>query len=139
MFNYRNEIVRRRHNSDGSTTYWVVDIREGCTIRNKRVIHDRYIKIHSLGTATSAEVVKRMYAQGKRWIATSSETFSSRWIFGRRKRNLQPIKRPVVCNIGSSPALANSLSKLKISSIRSSNDCFVLPSYSYLTNRLNRS
>ncbi len=71
MFNCRNEIVRRRHNSDGSTTYWVVDIREGCTIRNKRVIHDRYIKIHSLGTATSAEVVKRMYAQGKRWIATS--------------------------------------------------------------------
>ena len=73
MFNYRNEIVRRRHNSDGSTTYWVVDIREGCTIRNKRVIHDRYIKIHSLGTATSAEVVKRMYAQGKRWIATSGD------------------------------------------------------------------
>lgn len=73
MFNYRNEIVRRRHNSDGSTTYWVVDIREGCTIRNKRVIHDRYIKIHSLGTATSAEVVKRMYAQGKRWVATSGD------------------------------------------------------------------
>ena len=71
MFNYRNEIVRRRHNSDGSTTYWVVAIREGCTIRNKRVIHNRYIKIHSLGTATSAEEVKRMYAQGKRWIATS--------------------------------------------------------------------
>ena len=71
MFNYRNEIVRRRHNSDGSTTYWVVDIREGCTIRNKRVIHNRYIKIHSLGTTTSAEEVKRMHAQGKHWIATS--------------------------------------------------------------------
>lgn len=71
MFNCRNEIVRRRCNSDGSTTYWVVGIREGCTIRNKRVIHDRYIKMHSLGTATSAEEVKRMYAQGKRWIATS--------------------------------------------------------------------
>ena len=71
MFNYRNEIVRRRHNSDGSTTYWVVDIREGCTIRNKRVIHNRYIKIHSLGTTTSAEEVKRIHAQGKHWIATS--------------------------------------------------------------------
>lgn len=71
MFNCRNEIVGRRHNSDGSTTYWVVDIREGCTICNKRVIYDRYIKMHSLGTATSAEEVKRMYAQGKRWIATS--------------------------------------------------------------------
>ena len=32
-----------------------------------------YIKIHSLDIATSAEEVKRMYAQGKRWIATSGD------------------------------------------------------------------
>lgn len=109
MFNCRNEIVGRRHNSDGSTTYWVVDIREGCTIRNKRVIHDRYIKMHSLGTATSAEEVKRMQAQGKRWIATSGGLQLSLDLWPE-----ETIKRPVVCKIGSSPALANSLSKLKL-------------------------
>lgn len=105
MFNCRNEIVRRRRNSDDPATYWVVDIRERCIIRNKRVIHDRYIKIHSLGTATSAEEVKRSRHKenaGQR----DPEAFSSRWIFGRRKRNIQSI----VCKICSSPTLANLLS-----------------------------
>ena len=58
MLNCRDAIVRQRHNSDGPAAYWVVDIREECTIRNKRVIHN--IKIHSPGAATSAEEVKRM-------------------------------------------------------------------------------
>lgn len=109
MFNCRNEIVRRRRNSDDPATYWVVDIRERCTIRNKRVIHDRYIKIHSLGTATSAEEVKRMQAQGKRWIARSGGLQLSLDL-GRRKRYLRPIKRSTVCKICSSPPLANLLS-----------------------------
>lgn len=73
MLNCRDAIVRQRHNSDGPAAYWVVDIREECTIRNKRVIHNRYIKIHSPGAATSAEEVKRMQAQRKRRIATSGD------------------------------------------------------------------